>query len=127
MDARTKKAKSVSSSPRRFFTRHTKRHKTRLGCRLNAGGAGPRSVAEVKDPDEVGPNQEHKTLGYLGLSSNSPKAKHRPLGRSLSGRHKMPTTPQIQYWHLAIFNPFQELDRFLQYLRYNASGVKSLI
>ena len=27
--------------------------------------AGPRSVAEVKEPDEVGPNQEHGTLGYL--------------------------------------------------------------
>ncbi|WP_193752121.1 hypothetical protein, partial [Pseudomonas abietaniphila] len=42
-------------------------------------------------------------------------------------RRKVPTTPQIPYWHLAIFNPFQELDRFLQYLHYNASGVKSLI
>jgi hypothetical protein len=40
------------------------------GCPFSAG---PRSVAEVKEPDEVGPNRE-PTLGYLGLSSNPPKA-----------------------------------------------------
>ena len=38
-------------------------------------GAGPRSVVGVRVPDEVGPNREPETLGYLGLSSNSPKAK----------------------------------------------------
>ena len=38
------------------------------GCPFSAG---PRSVAEVKEPDEVGPNQEHRTLGYLGMVRHS--------------------------------------------------------
>ena len=131
-----------------FIPRTFRRRKTRLGCRLNAGGVewverhGCREsrpwpwMADGGGPTErrrsegtstqSRPNRE-QTLGYLGLSSNSRKAKHRPLGRALWGIHKMSTAPHIQYWHLAIFNPFQELDRFLQYLRYNASGVKSLI
>jgi hypothetical protein len=40
---------------------------------------------------------------------------------------KLPTTPQILYWHSDTFHLWQKLDRFLQYLCYSAFGVKSLI
>src|SRR4051812_13036024 len=40
-------------------------------------GAGPRSGTGVKEPDEVGPNQEQAPLVTWGaFPSNSPKAKH---------------------------------------------------
>jgi len=95
MDARIKNAMSVSSSPRCSCTRQFGHYQTRLGCRLNAGGvewaerhgcreSRPRPwMADGGGPTErrrsegtttkESPNRE-PALGYLGFSSNPPKA-----------------------------------------------------
>ena len=47
--------------------------------------AGPRSETEVKEPDEVGPNQEQAPLVTWGaFPSNSPKAKQSAPRQTLS-------------------------------------------
>jgi hypothetical protein len=96
MDAGTKKAKSVSSSPGRSCTRQTRHCQARLGCRLNAGGVewaerhgcresaartwmsvqrGPTERRRSEGiPTKEEPSQEPDTWLLGVFSSNPPKA-----------------------------------------------------
>ena len=72
---------SASASARAVAlnARKSRRRRTRLGCRLDAGAAlghgwpfavGPRSVAGVREPDAVRPNQEQGLLVTFAWSGD---------------------------------------------------------
>jgi hypothetical protein len=69
-DARTKKARSVSSSPRCSYARQSRHHKSRLGCRPNADDAqwverqGCReSAVRAWMPVRRGPTERRRSAG----------------------------------------------------------------
>jgi hypothetical protein len=128
-DARIKHAKSVSSSPRCCCTRQSSHHKSRLGCRLNAGDAQwaerhgcresrPRPwMADGGVPTErrrsegtttkESPNQD-RTLGYLvsfqvtrRRRNASAVRQNKKISTTPNNRVAHPTSRRLQAFNLA--------------------------